>query len=173
MLTPCFRCHRHVRDGASCPFCARGPVFAGPVLSGALPALALGLTVGGLAAGGLAIEGCGSTAASTHETTPRPVEDRNTNHPGPSAPDARPVGPSPSDEPDMRDAPAYGGPPEALEPPPPPSDEPDMRTAPAYGGPSAIVRPPPPPALAPEDDQRGIAAYGGPPMPPGPEIAPH
>lgn len=119
MLTPCLRCHRHVREHASCPFCA-----GGSVLASSLPALALGV----------ALAGCGGTAVLAPETTPV-LEDRNRN----GEPETREEVP-PEEEP-IRTAPAYGAAP--MPPPEAPAEE--ERPAAAYGGPPS----PPGPGIAP------------------------
>ncbi len=122
MLTPCPRCHRHVRARAACPFCSRAAVG----LSG--PGLALAV--------GLAVSGCGGTAtldpepgvndgrSNGGETSPPPDEEIRT------AP-AYGAAPLPPEDETIRDAPAYGG---------APSDD-DPRPIAAYGAPPMPTTP--------------------------------
>ena len=106
MLTPCPRCHRHVRARAACPFCSRAHTAG--------LALAVGLTVS--ACGGTATlepePGTNDGRSNGGETAPPPDEEIRT------AP-AYGAAPLPPPEPDERvEAPAYGGPPEPEDPRP-------------------------------------------------------
>lgn len=127
MLTPCPRCHRHVRAHERCPFC---PAPSATSARAAGLALALPLAVG------LAASACGGGV-----TTLEP-RDSNTNGGDTQGGDATP----PDDE-IIRTAPAYGAAPlPTPTPPAPPADE-EPRPVAAYGGPSMPMGPsvtPPP-----------------------------
>lgn len=118
MLTPCPRCHRHVRASERCPFC--------PAVRPTGLALALPLAVG------LAASGCGGGV-----TTLEPRETGSNTNGGETRRDATP----PDDE-SIRTVPAYGAAPlPPPEEPPPEEREEDPRQVAAYGGPSMPMGP--------------------------------
>ncbi len=118
MLTPCPRCHRHVRASERCPVC--------PAVRPTGLALALPLAVG------LAASGCGGGV-----TTLEPRETGSNTNGGETRRDATP----PDDE-SIRTVPAYGAAPlPPPEEPPPEEREEDPRQVAAYGGPSMPMGP--------------------------------
>jgi hypothetical protein len=123
MLVTCLACHRHAFAGErACPFC--GGALATPAPSRATGATRLALLAG------LAVAGCGPSGKPVQPTpdptsivapygAPQPEpEQPDPEQPDPEQPQPQPQ-PSATEDPNLRQAPAYG-----LPPPPVPTTPP-------------------------------------------------